>query len=47
MKKNFATQAILIMLLDALALTVAGGIAFLLRFDSIGAAIRDSSTAIL
>ena len=37
MKKNFAAQSILIMLLDALALTVAGGLAFLARFEfSIG-----------
>lgn len=33
MKKNFATQAILIMLLDAFALTMAGGLAFLARFE--------------
>ena len=41
MKKNFATQAILIMLLDAFALTVAGGLAFLARFDSIDAIPRE------
>lgn len=33
MKKSFETQAILIMLLDALALALAGGLAFLVRFE--------------